>query len=203
MAKRANSHARALMLIGDILDGARCCWSRITPRPVKSFGDHMTRQSAAPSVPCSFLRVGPFARRAGDCNRVLLSISCGVSGAAYGRLPVRMPLQCMGRRNTRQASPISNYADPAMRRREVVSFSGRTGSFDTLNPLIIRGEPVAGIREWVYETLMARGFDEPFTMYGLVSPRAWTMPAGPIISNVSYRSRRAVFGRQDRSPPTT
>lgn len=49
---------------------------------------------------------------------------------------------------------------------------GQTGSFDTLNPLIIRGEPVAGIREWVYETLMARSFDEPFTMYGLIAKTA-------------------------------
>ncbi len=43
------------------------------------------------------------------------------------------------------------------------------GSFDSLNPLIIRGEPVAGIREYVYESLMARGLDEPFTLYGLVA----------------------------------
>ncbi len=43
------------------------------------------------------------------------------------------------------------------------------GSFDSLNPLIIKGEPVAGIREYVYESLMARGLDEPFTLYGLVA----------------------------------
>ena len=61
-----------------------------------------------------------------------------------------------------------DYADPnAPKGGRVVL--GQTGSFDTLNPLIIRGEPVAGIREWVYETLMARGLDEPFTMYGLIA----------------------------------
>ncbi len=43
------------------------------------------------------------------------------------------------------------------------------GSFDSLNPLIIKGDPVAGIREYVYESLMARGLDEPFTLYGLVA----------------------------------
>ena len=42
---------------------------------------------------------------------------------------------------------------------------GQTGSFDTLNPLIIRGEAAVGVRDWVYETLMARSMDEPFTMY--------------------------------------
>lgn len=60
------------------------------------------------------------------------------------------------------------YADPHAPKggRAVL---GQAGSFDTLNPLIIRGEPAAGIRDWVYETLMARGFDEPFTMYGLIA----------------------------------
>jgi len=63
------------------------------------------------------------------------------------------------------------FADPAAPKGGRVVL-GQTGSFDTLNPLIIRGEPVAGIREWVYETLMARGFDEPFTMYGLIAKTA-------------------------------
>ncbi len=67
------------------------------------------------------------------------------------------------------------YADPAAPKGGRVVL-GQTGSFDTLNPLIIRGEPVAGIREWVYETLMARGFDEPFTMYGLIAKTAEMPP---------------------------
>lgn len=53
---------------------------------------------------------------------------------------------------------------------------GQTGSFDTLNPLIIKGETAAGIREWLYETLMCRSVDEPFTMYGLIA-REVEMPA--------------------------
>jgi peptide/nickel transport system substrate-binding protein len=60
------------------------------------------------------------------------------------------------------------YADPQAPKGGRVVL-GQAGSFDTLNPLIIRGEPAAGIRDWVYETLMARGFDEPFTMYGLIA----------------------------------
>lgn len=39
------------------------------------------------------------------------------------------------------------------------------GSFDSLNPLIIRGTPAAGIREFLYESLLTRGLDEPFTLY--------------------------------------
>jgi peptide/nickel transport system substrate-binding protein len=63
------------------------------------------------------------------------------------------------------------YADPAAPKGGRVVL-GQTGSFDSLNPLIIRGEPAAGIREWVYETLMARGLDEAFTMYGLIARTA-------------------------------
>lgn len=46
---------------------------------------------------------------------------------------------------------------------------GMSGSFDSLNPLIIKGEIAAGVREYSIETLMARGPDEPFTLYGLVA----------------------------------
>lgn len=43
------------------------------------------------------------------------------------------------------------------------------GSFDSLNPFIVKGEPVAGMREYVYETLLARSYDEPFSLYGLIA----------------------------------
>ena len=45
----------------------------------------------------------------------------------------------------------------------------KRGSFDSLNPLIVKGVSAEGIREYVYESLMARGFDEPFSLYGLVA----------------------------------
>ncbi len=52
---------------------------------------------------------------------------------------------------------------------------GLIGTFDSLNPLIVRGVPVQQIRGYayergyVYESLMARGNDEPFTLYGLLA----------------------------------
>ena len=52
---------------------------------------------------------------------------------------------------------------------------GSSGSFDNLNPMIIRGETVQGIREFVIEPLMARSLDEPFTLYGLIA-REITVP---------------------------
>jgi len=43
------------------------------------------------------------------------------------------------------------------------------GSFDSLNPLIVKGVAANGIRDFVIESLMARGLDEPFTLYGLIA----------------------------------
>ena len=42
-----------------------------------------------------------------------------------------------------------------------------TGTFDSLNPFIIKGVPAAGIG-MIYETLLAGSSDEPFTEYGLL-----------------------------------
>nr|WP_246668213.1 extracellular solute-binding protein [Bradyrhizobium elkanii] len=52
---------------------------------------------------------------------------------------------------------------------------GVIGTFDSLNPMIVRGIAVQQVRgygyEWgyVYESLMARGNNEPFTLYGLLA----------------------------------
>jgi len=46
---------------------------------------------------------------------------------------------------------------------------GVLGTFDSLNPLILMGLPVQTIRGYVVESLMARGYDEPFTLYGLLA----------------------------------
>jgi peptide/nickel transport system substrate-binding protein len=46
---------------------------------------------------------------------------------------------------------------------------GVLGTFDSLNPFIVQGLAVQAIRGYVVETLMARGYDEPFTLYGLLA----------------------------------
>jgi peptide/nickel transport system substrate-binding protein len=46
---------------------------------------------------------------------------------------------------------------------------GILGTFDSLNPLIVRGLAVQQIRGSVVESLMARGNDEAFTLYGLLA----------------------------------
>ncbi|MCL4766001.1 MAG: extracellular solute-binding protein [Hyphomicrobiaceae bacterium] len=48
---------------------------------------------------------------------------------------------------------------------------GALGTFDSVNPFIIKGVTPSGVREYVYESLMARSQDEPFTLYGLIAGR--------------------------------
>lgn len=43
------------------------------------------------------------------------------------------------------------------------------GSFDSLNPLIVKGVSAEGVREYVYESMLARAYDEPFSLYGLIA----------------------------------
>lgn len=64
--------------------------------------------------------------------------------------------------------PHFRYVDPAAPK------GGRlvraiVGTFDTLNPFVVKGLPVEQIRGYVVESLMARGYDEPFTLYALLA----------------------------------
>jgi peptide/nickel transport system substrate-binding protein len=46
---------------------------------------------------------------------------------------------------------------------------GESGSFDSMNPFILKGRAPAGLTAMTVETLMGRSFDEPFTLYGLLA----------------------------------
>lgn len=60
------------------------------------------------------------------------------------------------------------YANPGAPKGGAITY-GAIGSFDSLNPFIVRGTSALGLREHVFESLLARGFDEPFTLYGLLA----------------------------------
>jgi peptide/nickel transport system substrate-binding protein len=46
---------------------------------------------------------------------------------------------------------------------------GESGSFDSMNPYILKGTAAAGLAALTVETLMIRSIDEPFTLYGLLA----------------------------------
>ena len=43
------------------------------------------------------------------------------------------------------------------------------GTFDSLNPFIIKGQPIYGLRSYVYESLLARNTSEAFSLYPLIA----------------------------------
>jgi peptide/nickel transport system substrate-binding protein len=73
---------------------------------------------------------------------------------------------------------------------------GLIGTFDSLNPLIVRGVPVQQVRGYayergyVYESLMVRGNDEPFTLYGLLARSVETDDARSFVTfHIDPRAR--------------
>ena len=60
------------------------------------------------------------------------------------------------------------YANPTAPKGGVIAY-GEMGGFDSLNPYIVKGRFAWGVRAHVYETLMARNWDESFSLYGLIA----------------------------------
>jgi peptide/nickel transport system substrate-binding protein len=54
---------------------------------------------------------------------------------------------------------------------------GESGSFDSMNPFILKGRAPSGLAPLTVETLMGRNYDEPFTLYGLLAESITTDPA--------------------------
>jgi len=89
------------------------------------------------------------------------------------------------------------YANPEAPKGGTIVF-GETGGFDSLNPYVLRGRAPAGVQSHVFEALMARNWDEPFGLYGLL---AESVEAGPNREWVEFTLRpEARFS--DGSPVT-
>jgi peptide/nickel transport system substrate-binding protein len=63
---------------------------------------------------------------------------------------------------------LAPYANPAAPKGGRL-VQGVLGTFDNINPLIVKSPGVPAIRGYVVESLLARGYDEPFTLYGLIA----------------------------------
>ena len=50
------------------------------------------------------------------------------------------------------------------------------GTFDSLNPFIVKGQPIFGLRSYVYESLLSRNTSEAFSLYPLIA-RSIEVPA--------------------------
>ncbi len=92
--------------------------------------------------------------------------ACFLYGAAWAAPEAGIAMH--GRPKYADSLPHLNYVNPDAPKGGELRL-GVLGSFDSLNPFIVKGEPAAGLREYVYETLMARSYDEPFSLYGLIA----------------------------------
>jgi peptide/nickel transport system substrate-binding protein len=102
---------------------------------------------------------------------LLLALAiCGTSGAlrqAHAAEP-RHAIAMHGAPALPEGFTRLPYADPAAPKGGRL-VQGVLGTFDSLNPLIVKGIAPPSIRGYVIESLMARGYDEPFTLYGLIA----------------------------------
>jgi peptide/nickel transport system substrate-binding protein len=71
---------------------------------------------------------------------------------------------------------------------------GVLGTFDSLNPFIVKGLPAANVRSYVVESLLARGYDEPFTLYGLLADSVETDAARTYVAFTIHPAARFADG---------
>ncbi len=86
------------------------------------------------------------------------------------------------------------YADPHAPKGGTF-VQGVLGTFDCLNPLIVKGLPAVNIRNYVIESLLARGYDEPFTLYGLLAETVETDAARSVVTFMLNPAARFSDGR--------
>ncbi|MCA8906741.1 MAG: ABC transporter substrate-binding protein [Rhodospirillaceae bacterium] len=63
-----------------------------------------------------------------------------------------------------------DYANPDAPRGGTLELAA-IGSFDSLNPFVVFGRTAEGVRGYHFASLMARTWDEPFSLYGYVAER--------------------------------
>ena len=117
-------------------------------------------------------------------SRLARYMGYAVLAAAFSTVP-------LGRANAEPAHGIAMHGAPAYKA-DFTHFSyvnpdapaggdfrqASLGTFDSLNPFIVRGNPVVLLRvtNLVFERLMARSRDEPFSLYGLLAESIETPP---------------------------
>jgi len=74
-----------------------------------------------------------------------------------------------------------NYVNPTAPKGGRLT-QGIVGTFDSINPFVIRGNPFQQVRGYVVESLMVRSQDEPFTLYGLIAKSVETDDARSFVT---------------------
>src|SRR5689334_17566516 len=110
---------------------------------------------------------------------ILLAVLASISGDGVSHAEPRHAIAMHGEPALPADFTHFRYADPAAPKGGRL-IQGVLGTFESINPFIARGLVAQGMRAplvsnvniiagQVVESLMARGYDEPFTLYGLVA----------------------------------
>ena len=116
-----------------------------------------------PRLPRLDARCGSPARRCAARRRAW---PCGAAEARPASRSTASP--CTASRRCRPDFTHLRYVNPAAPKGGRLT-QGVLGTFDSLNPFIVKGLAPSQIRGYVIESLLARGYDEPFTLYGLLA----------------------------------
>jgi len=109
------------------------------------------------------------ARRPAAWHAALIGlVLCAASPSAAGAGEVRHGIAMHGVPVWPEGFARLPYAEPSAPK-DGRLVQGVLGTFDSLNPFIVKGIAPPSIRGYVVESLMARGYDEPFTRYGLIA----------------------------------
>ena len=116
-------------------------------------------------------------KRAINCAVFVISVSCaGV--AAMPRASLAEPAHAIamyGEPALPKGFSALPYANPEAPKGGAIRLA-EPGSFDSLKPWVLKGDPAWGVGVHVAETLMYRSIDEPFTLYGLLAESVETDP---------------------------
>jgi len=103
---------------------------------------------------------------------LLLSIIAVYSSAAHAEIVKSPSIAMHGSPKYTADFTHLDYVNPDAPKGGSLTTAG-IGSFDSLNPFIIKGSPAGGMailgQSMVYDALMEQSYDEPFSMYGLLA----------------------------------
>lgn len=99
-------------------------------------------------------------------SRILFIMA--ISGAGIARAAPEPAIAMYGEPLYRPGFASFNYVNDHAPQGGTLKLSA-IGTFDSLNSFIVNGNPVVGLRDFVFESLMVRSYDEPFTLYGLLA----------------------------------
>ena len=118
-------------------------------------------------VPNLRLRQLPRMSRTALASALVVSALAVTTGCAFAG-QARHGIAMHGELALPQDFRVLRYANPAAPKGGRL-IQGVLGTFDSLNPLIVKGLVLSQIRGYVIESLLARNYDEPFSLYGLLA----------------------------------